>query len=181
MNLLSYPLFFLVTSFLFYVLIIYFYTYTYTLLLLSIIDMCRKKCGVCNPEYDDCVGQKYCPVLCETGALCDYTKGAIQPMHCEDVVCGKDNTCIKLDPITCSVHEHSFHQFMTAAYGKNLQPSDRSHSSTQTMLHARSNHTHNITRTLLLFIVHRWSCRCRSFHLFRQQICTMFCMYQRCS
>ena len=83
--------------------------------------MCRKKCGVCNPEYDDCVGQKYCPVLCETGALCDYTKGAIQPMHCEDVVCGKDNTCIKLDPITCSVHEHSFHQFMTAAYGKNLQ------------------------------------------------------------
>ena len=137
--------------------------------------MCRKKCGVCNPEYDDCVGQKYCPVLCETGALCDYTKGAIQPMHCEDVVCGKDNTCIKLDPITCSVHEHSFHQFMTAAYGKNLQ--------IDPIPGLKPCYTLDLTThtTLLLFIVHRWSCRCRSFHLFRQQICTMFCVYQRCS
>ena len=79
-------------------------------------DLCIYECGFCDPEYDDCYGKKYCRVLCDDGALCDRSLGVMQPMHCKDVVCGTNNTCVKFDPIPCSVHERSFHQFMTGVY-----------------------------------------------------------------
>ena len=40
----------------------------------------------------------------------------MQPLHCKDIVCGTNNTCMKFDPIPCSIHERSFHQFMTSVY-----------------------------------------------------------------
>ena len=80
-------------------------------------DLCRKKCGVCDPEYDDCFGIKYCSVLCDDGALCNFAVGGpVQPEHCKDIICGANNTCLLFDPIPCPTSERYYHMFMTFVY-----------------------------------------------------------------
>jgi hypothetical protein len=73
-------------------------------------DLCTSSCSTKKQP------NRRCPILCDVGALCDHELGAMQPSHCKGIVCSTNNTCTVFDTIPCSVHERSFHQFMTGVY-----------------------------------------------------------------
>ena len=54
---------------------------------------CKKEDGVCNPEYDGCVGKKYVAVKCQNGLPCVYKTGtSALKSDCEGI-CGPDGVC----------------------------------------------------------------------------------------
>lgn len=75
---------------------------------------CKKKCGVCDPQYDGCIGTKYCPVKCHDGSPCLYRPGTIAS-DCTGV-CDKNNICIATPPAKADPGEYVYHGGMTIWY-----------------------------------------------------------------
>jgi len=76
---------------------------------------CKVEDGICNPEYDGCVGKKYKKVKCKNGDPCIYSKGRTAlSTDCEglcypDGYCGDKKT-------TISNGEMEFHITMSVVY-----------------------------------------------------------------
>ena len=75
---------------------------------------CKKECGICDPEYDGCVGTKYCPIYCDDGLPCIHQAGVIRG-NCKGL-CGKKNVCIPLPPLVVSDNELQMHALTTLIY-----------------------------------------------------------------
>ena len=76
---------------------------------------CVKECGICDPQYDGCIGTKYCPVKCPTGKPCVYEPGTVDS-DCEGI-CSEKNECIDLPPLKVSDNELQMHTMVTLMYG----------------------------------------------------------------
>lgn len=76
---------------------------------------CEVEDGMCNPEYDGCVGKKYKKLRCKNGDPCIYSKGrAALSTDCEGL-CYPDGYCGDKETLV-SNGEMEFHITMSVVY-----------------------------------------------------------------
>ena len=75
---------------------------------------CKKECGFCDPQYDNCFGKKYCPVKCDNGLPCIYMPGELKS-DCKGI-CSRESVCVPLPPPKATVGEVQYHILMTCVY-----------------------------------------------------------------